>query len=104
MMHEGTPTSTRSFGVNLFTGRRLQSLPRLWLAVAQCLCGSMALALLTFVCFRLQLNLATVVCLYLNLIIIVLLSLQRSFLSSAVVSFIAVGCSAWQPGEGALLP
>ena len=62
-------------------------------AVAQCLAGAIALALLTFFCFRLRLNLATAVCLY--LIIIVLLSLQGSFLSSAVVSFIAVGCLAY---------
>jgi hypothetical protein len=38
------------------------------------------------------------------LIIIVLLSLQGRLLSSAVVSFIAVGCSGWQPDEGAWLP
>jgi PAS domain S-box-containing protein len=64
--------------------------PRFWRAAAQCLCGSIALALVTFVCFRLRLSLATTLCLY--LIIIVLLSLQGSFLSSAVVSLIAVAC------------
>ncbi len=63
-----------------------------WRAVVQCLFGGMAIALLTFACFRLRLNLATTVCLY--LIVIVLLSLQGSFLSSAVVSLIAVGCLA----------
>jgi len=99
-MHEDTSTSRRSFGANLFAARRLQKLPRLWRAVAQCLCGSITLALVTFVCFLLRLNLATVVRLYLNLTIIVLLCLQDSFLSSAVVSFIAVGYSAWQPNEG----
>jgi two-component system, LuxR family, sensor kinase FixL len=66
---------------------------RFWRAVAQCLCGSIALALLTFVCFRLHLTLATTVCLY--LIIIVLVSLGGSFLSSAVVSLIAIGCLAY---------
>jgi hypothetical protein len=101
-MHEGASTSRRSFGANLFVARRLQNLPRLWRAVAQCLSGSIALALVTFVWFRFPLNLATVVCLY--LIIIVLLSLQGSFLSLAVVSFIAVGCSACEPDEGAWLP
>ncbi len=55
--------------------------------------ASIALALLTFVCFRLGLNLATTACLY--LIIIVLLSLLGSFLSSAIVSLIAVGCLAY---------
>lgn len=64
-----------------------------WRAVVQCLFGGIAIALLTFACFRLRLNLATTVCLY--LIVIVLLSLQGSFLSSAVVSLIAVGCLAY---------
>jgi two-component system sensor kinase FixL len=66
---------------------------RFWRVVAQCLSGSIALALVTFVCFRLQLNLAATACLY--LIIVVLLSLQGSFLSSAVVSFLGVGCLAY---------
>jgi C4-dicarboxylate-specific signal transduction histidine kinase len=58
-------------------------------AVAQSLFGIVALAAVTFVCFRLQLNLATAVCLYLT--IVVLLSLQGSLLSSAIVSLIGVG-------------
>ena len=66
---------------------------RFWRVIALCLSGSIALALLTFVCFRLGLNLATTVCLY--LIVIVLLSIQGSFLSSAVVSLIAGGCLAY---------
>ena len=66
---------------------------RFWRAVALCLCGSIALALPTFVSFRLHLRLATTVCFY--LIIIVLVSLGGSFLSSAVVSLIAVGCMAY---------
>jgi C4-dicarboxylate-specific signal transduction histidine kinase len=66
---------------------------RFWRVVAQCLSGSIALALVTLVCFRLRLNVGTTACLY--LIIIVLLSLQGSFLSSAVVSLIAVGCLAY---------
>jgi K+-sensing histidine kinase KdpD len=66
---------------------------RFWRAVAQCLSSSIALALLTFVCFRLRLNLATTVCPY--LIIIVLLSIEGSFLSSAVVSLVAVGSLAY---------
>jgi hypothetical protein len=47
---------------------------RLWRVVAQCLSGSMAIVLLTFVCFRLRPNLATTAFLY--LIIIVLVSLH----------------------------
>jgi signal transduction histidine kinase len=61
--------------------------------VAQCLAGSIAVGLLTFVCFRLQLNLATALCLY--LIVIVVLSLRGSFISSAFVSLVAVGCTAY---------
>jgi K+-sensing histidine kinase KdpD len=67
--------------------------PRFWRAVAPFVAGSMALAVLTVACLQLRLNLATTVCLYLR--IIVLLSLQGSFLSSAVVSLIAVGCVAY---------
>ncbi len=66
---------------------------RFWRPVAQYLSGSIALALLTFVCFRLQLDLATTAFLY--LIAIALLSLQGSFLLSAVLSLIGVGCLAY---------
>jgi signal transduction histidine kinase len=59
-----------------------------WRAVAQLLIGCAALALLTFVCVRLGLNLATALCLYLT--VIILLSFWGSFVSSAVVSLIAV--------------
>ncbi|MDB5095542.1 MAG: multi-sensor signal transduction multi-kinase nodulation NodV-like protein [Candidatus Eremiobacteraeota bacterium] len=59
-----------------------------WRAVAQTLFGIAALALVTFVADRLGLNLATALCLYFTLII--LLSLWGSFVSSAVVSLIAV--------------
>jgi len=54
------------------------------------LVGSFAVALLTLFCYWFQLNLAAAVCLY--LIVVVLLSLQGNFLSSAVVSLFAVGC------------
>jgi len=66
---------------------------RFWRAVAQYLSGGIALALLTFVCFRFQLDLATTAFLY--LIAIALLSLQGSFLLSAVLSLIGVGCLAY---------
>jgi PAS domain S-box-containing protein len=66
---------------------------RFWRAVAQCLAGSITLALVTFVCFRFRLNLATAAVLY--LIVIVLLSLQGSFLLSAVFSLVAIGCLAY---------
>ena len=66
---------------------------RFWRAVVQCLAGSIALGLVTFVCFRLRLNLATTLCLY--LIVIVVLSLRGSFISSAFVSLVAVGCLAY---------
>ena len=66
---------------------------RFWRVAVQCLAGSILVALLTFVCFRHGLNLATTVCVY--LIVIVLMSLQGSFLSSAIVSLIAIGCLAY---------
>src|SRR3981081_3911666 len=56
--------------------------------VGQILLGGAALALLTLVCVNLRLNLATALCLYLTLVI--LLSLWGSFISSAIVSVIAV--------------
>jgi signal transduction histidine kinase len=60
----------------------------LWRVVYQTVSGSAALALLTYSCVHLGLNLAAAVCLYLTLII--LLSLWGSFVSSAVVSLLAV--------------
>ncbi|HMF26049.1 MAG TPA: PAS domain-containing protein, partial [Pseudolabrys sp.] len=54
------------------------------------LLGSVGLAVLTLVCFRLQLNLASAAFGY--LIVIVLLSLMGSFVSSVILSIIAVGC------------
>ncbi len=63
---------------------------KIWRSVAECLVGSFAVALLTLFCYWFQLNLAAAVCLY--LIVVVLLSLQGNFLSSAVVSLFAVGC------------
>jgi len=57
------------------------------------LAGGIAVALITFVSLRLRLNLATTVCLY--LVVVVLLSVQGNFLSSAVVSVSAVVCLAY---------
>jgi signal transduction histidine kinase len=62
---------------------------RIWNEAAQCLFGGMAIALITAVCFHLQLQLPTTVLLY--LIVVVLLSLQGSFVSAAFISFLAVG-------------
>jgi signal transduction histidine kinase len=64
-----------------------------WRSFAQCLYGGVGLAFVTFICFRLQFNLATAALLY--LIVVVLLSLEGSFVSSSVVSLIAVGCLAY---------
>jgi C4-dicarboxylate-specific signal transduction histidine kinase len=63
---------------------------RFWRSAAQCLLGSIALALLTFVCFRYDVNPTTVALLY--LIVIVLVSLRGSFIPSAIVSIIAYLC------------
>jgi signal transduction histidine kinase len=54
------------------------------------LLGAIGLALVTFIRFRLQVGLATAALLY--LMIVVLLSLKGSFVSSAVLSVLAVGC------------
>ena len=62
-------------------------------SAALSLVASIAFALLTLACFQLGLDLATTAFLY--LIIIVLLSLQGSFLLSAVFSLIPVGCLAY---------
>jgi signal transduction histidine kinase len=59
----------------------------------QCLSGGLAVSLITLLSFWLGFNLATTACLY--LLIVVLLSLEGSFLSSAVVSLLAVGCLAY---------
>jgi signal transduction histidine kinase len=61
-----------------------------WRGVAQCLSGTMAIALITYFCFNLRLNVPTPTFLY--LVVIVVVSLQGRFVSSAIVSFFAVGC------------
>jgi PAS domain-containing protein len=81
------------FGTNLFASRASRNFHRFWHAVAHFLSGCVALALVTFVCFRLRLNLVTAACLC--LVIIVLLSLAGSFLLSALLSLIGVGCMAY---------
>ena len=63
---------------------------RLWRSAALCLFGSIGLALLTFVCFRLHVSITTAALLY--LIVVVLVSLEGSFVFSAVVSIIAILC------------
>src|ERR1700719_2046178 len=62
-------------------------------AAAHFLLGGVGLALLTLVCFRLQLNLASAAFGY--LIVIMLLSLVGDFVSSVILSIIAVGCLAY---------
>jgi len=61
-----------------------------WYGAAQQLLGGGVLAILAWICFQLQLGLATagLVC----LTAIVLLSLRGSFISSSVLSIIAVAC------------
>jgi signal transduction histidine kinase len=66
---------------------------KFWRSAAMCLFGGIGLASVTLVCFRLQLNLATAALLY--LMVVVLLSLKGSFVSSVVVSVIAVWCLAF---------
>jgi len=54
------------------------------------LLGIAAIAAVTWICFRLRLTLPAPLCL--DLIVIVVLSLRGSFLTSAIVSIVAVGC------------
>jgi C4-dicarboxylate-specific signal transduction histidine kinase len=63
---------------------------RFWRSAAQCLLGSIAVALVTFVCFRLQLRAGIAALLY--LIVVVLLSATDAFIPSIFISIIAVLC------------
>jgi len=63
---------------------------RFWRSAAQCLLGSIAVALVTFVCFRLQLSAGIAALLY--LIVVVLLSATDAFVPSIFISIIAVLC------------
>jgi C4-dicarboxylate-specific signal transduction histidine kinase len=63
---------------------------RFWRSAAQCLLGSIAVALLTFICFRLQVGLTIASLLYLT--VVVLLSVMDAFVASVLVSIIAVLC------------
>jgi PAS domain S-box-containing protein len=58
-------------------------------SAAQCICGFIALTLVTFVCLRLKADLATTAFIYLA--IIVLLALIGSYFASAVLILMAVG-------------
>jgi C4-dicarboxylate-specific signal transduction histidine kinase len=61
-----------------------------WRSAAQCLLGSIAVALLTFICFRLQVGLTIASLLYLT--VVVLLSVMDAFVASVLASIIAVLC------------
>jgi C4-dicarboxylate-specific signal transduction histidine kinase len=61
-----------------------------WRSAVQCLLGSIAVALVTFVCFRLQVRPGIAALLY--LIVVVLLSATDAFVPSVFVSIIAVLC------------
>lgn len=63
---------------------------RFWRSAAPCLFGTIALMPVTLISFRLQVGLATAALLY--LMVVVLISLKGNFLSSTVVSVLAVGC------------
>jgi signal transduction histidine kinase len=65
---------------------------KFWRSAALCLFGGIVVASVTFVCHRLHLNLATAG--FLFVIVIVLLSRMGDFVSSVVVSIIAVFCLA----------
>ncbi len=63
---------------------------RFWRLAALLLCGVIALALVTLICFRFHVGFATVALLY--LMVVVLVSLKDSFVSSALISVLAVLC------------
>ena len=62
---------------------------KFWRSAATCLFGALALIPVTLICFRLQVGLAASALLY--LMVVVLISLKGSFLSSTMVSVLAVG-------------
>jgi len=62
---------------------------KFWRSAVQYLFSGFGLAFVTLICFGLRLNLATAALLY--LMVVVLLSLKGSFVSSGVVSLVAVG-------------
>jgi K+-sensing histidine kinase KdpD len=66
---------------------------RLRRAVGQSLSGGIAIALLTVVCSQLHFSFAATACIY--LMIVVLVSMRGHFFSSALASFMAVGCLAY---------
>ena len=88
-----SPVARRFSWTTLLAITSFQKLRGFWRLAAQTLSGSLGLAFVTFICLLFRFNLATTVCLY--LLIVVLLSIQGSFLSSAIVSLIAVGCLAY---------
>src|SRR6266481_6332785 len=61
-----------------------------WRLAAPGLLGTIGLALVTLICFRLQVGFATAALIY--LMMVVLVSLKGNFISSVVVSVLAVGC------------
>jgi C4-dicarboxylate-specific signal transduction histidine kinase len=61
---------------------------RFWRSAAQCLLGSIGVALLTFVCFQVQVRPVIAALLYLT--VVVLLSVTDAFVPSVLVSIIAV--------------
>ena len=63
---------------------------RIWPTVLRTVLGCVLIGLITFVCYRLQLNLSVTG--FAFLIVIVLQSLVGNFVSSAVVSVVAVLC------------
>jgi PAS domain S-box-containing protein len=62
-------------------------------SIAQCLCGIIALTVVTFACLRLKADLATTAFIYLA--VIVLLSLIGSYLASAILIIMAVASLAY---------
>jgi two-component system sensor kinase FixL len=82
--------ATQRDGVDSSGSQANPSPTPVWHAVAQCLLGGITIAAATVVCLQLGLNFATTAFAY--LITVVLISLLGGFISSIVLSVVAVGC------------
>jgi signal transduction histidine kinase len=83
-----TKRKTKATGKKMTT--KMTAIHKVWRSAAPGLLGTIGLVLVTLICFRLQAGLATAALLY--LMIVVLVSLKGSFISSVMVSVLAVGC------------
>jgi signal transduction histidine kinase len=87
---EGSERKTNASAREKMTMMTTTAIHTVWRSAKPGLLGAIGLALVTFICFRLQVGLATAALLF--LMVVVLMSLKGNFVSSTVVSVLAVGC------------